>query len=61
MARLIDRSKLIINVEIKIRFWDAIKMRIAGKYLGDFMKKQLEKVSQKHNDDEINIDFVIDD
>lgn len=42
MAELASEINIVVKVDIKIPLWDAIKMRMAGTYLGNYINKVLK-------------------
>jgi len=55
MAKIPDRIKMIVEVNIKIPFWDAVKLRIAGKGIADHIKSLLESNIKSPHEDEIDL------
>lgn len=50
-----DRFHMIIEVNIKIPFWDAVKLRIAGKEVADVIKKKLGDNLNSPHEDEVDL------
>lgn len=55
MAEVIAPLKLVVEINIKIPLWDAIKLRIAGKEIADVIKRKLEDNLNSPKEDEIDL------